>query len=387
MTPESETKATNVESMSAQLPGATALFAHGWQYTKNHLALVGVLSVPFAVVEIFTYLDAVSAGSSNGTDGSLLGVMSVMALLGYVFLVATAVYLITHQAQTPLLADGFRWARKNMWSVLWISILTGFVVWGGFVLLIVPGIIVAAHIALSQIVLAAEGNKGMSALLRSRELVYGNWLAVFWRIAGVQLLYFVAIVLIGVIVGVGSNYFANEPIGEFITNVLFTVLGSVGTIIFLHITYELYLALKAAKESVPPVEVPPAATKYKALGWLGVVAFILAVFLVGILAVLNAELSTTQENRVDNRVLTTELNLVQSQADRYYSNQPEPSFTGVCREVQGLISGDRAVACAESADAYALSVQNGTLFHCVDSTGYDKVVYTDLDGRTQCLDF
>jgi hypothetical protein len=386
MTPESETKATNVESVSAQLPGATALFAHGWQYTKNHLALVGVLSVPFAVVEIFTYLDAVSAGSSNGTDGSLLGVMSVMALLGYVFLVATAVYLITHQAQTPLLADGFRWARKNMWSVLWISILTGFVVWGGFVLLIIPGIIVAVYVALSQIVLATEGNKGMPALLRSRELVYGNWRAVCWRLAGVQLVYFTVVVLAGTIAGVGFTYFANELLSEFLINLVFVLLSSVGTIITLHVTFNLYLALKTARESTPLVA-PPAATKYKVFGWVGLVSLILLLILVAILSVTMASFSTTQENLMDDMMLTAELNQVQSQANKYSATQPEPSFVGVCNEVQELVSAGREVACNESAAAYAVSVQTGTSFQCVDSTGYNKVIYTKLGERTQCIDF
>jgi hypothetical protein len=386
MTPESETKATNVESVSAQLPGVTALFAHGWLYTKNHLALVGALSVPFAVVEIFTYLDAVSAGSQSGAIGSFLGVLSVLALIGYVFLMATAVYLVTHQAQTPLLADGFRWARKNVWSVLWISILTGFVVWGGFVLLIIPGIIMATYVALSQIVLATEGGKGMSALLRSRELVYGNWLAVFWRLAGTQLLYFFVMVLAGSIAGVGFTYFANELLSEFIINVLFTILGSVGTVIFLHVTYELYTALKTAKAS-SPIVVPPAATKYQVFGWIGVASLILSLILVAILSVTMTSFSTTQENLMDDMMLTAELNQVQSQANQYSATQPEPSFVGVCDEVQGLVSAGREVACTDSVAAYALSVQTGTSFQCVDSTGYNKMIYTKLGERTQCIDF
>jgi len=383
MTPESQAKETNGGLTTVGLPGVVSLFSRGWQYAKNNLALVGILSVPFVVVDILTYLDTVSAAD---TSGNIILGTNLAALIGYVLLMATALYLVTHQAQAPRFADGFAWAQRHFWSVLWLSVLTGFVVWGGLVLLLVPGIIVATYIALSQIVLATEGSKGMSALLRSRELVYGNWLAVFSRVAGVQLLYFVAIVLIGITVGVGSAFFNNEPLSEFITNLLFTVLGSVGTIIFLHITYELYTVLKSAKELAPPVEVPPAATKYQVLGWFGVVSLILAVILVGALATQLEEFSTTQVSPMANTVLMTELKLVQSQADQYYANQPEPAFTGVCSEVQSLISGDREVACSESGDAYALSVRTVDTIYCVDSTGYNKIIYTDLGERTQCLD-
>ena len=386
MTPESETPNPNLENTDVGLPSVGSLVSQGWQYTKNNLALVGMLSIPFVAVDILTYLGTVSAGSVADTSGNVLLGASLAALIGYVLLMATALYLVTHQAQAPRFADGFAWARRHFLSVLWLSILTGFVVLGGFTLLIVPGIIVVTYVALSQIVLATEGSKGISALMRSRELVYGNWLAVFRRLVVVQLLYFVAIVLIGITVGVAASFFVDELLSEFIFNMLFSVLGSAGTLIFLSITYQLYIALKVAKEAAPPIEVPSAVTKYKALGWFGLVSLIFAVILVGMFAVMSVELLNTQDARTADAVLETELKLVQFQADRYYSNQAESSFNGVCNEIQSLISGDSEVACSESAAAYALSVQKGETARCVDSTGYDKIIYTDLGDRTQCLD-
>ena len=388
MTPESETTRTNEENTPTELPKALTLFLNGWQYTKKNLALVGVLSIPFVVVDILTYFDSASAESvtSSVSSNGVLVWVSFFAMIGYVLLMATALYLVTHQERNPLFAEGFAWAKKHFLSVLWMSVLTGFVVWGGFVLLLVPGIIVATYVALSQIVLAAEGSRGMSALLRSRELVYGNWLAVFRRLVGVQLLYFVAILLIGVIVGTGSAYLTSEPLSEFIVNVLFTVLGSAGTLIFLSSTYQLYSALKVAAESAPTAAVPSASTKYQFLGWFGLGSLILTIGLLGVVAVQTEVLLTTQDTRVADAVLTTELKLVQFEADQYYTSQPEPSYAGVCNEVQSLVSGDKTVACSESADAYAVSVQSADTTYCVDSTGYDKIIYTDLGERTRCLD-
>jgi hypothetical protein len=386
MTPESETSNSNFENTDNGLPGVDSLISQGWQYAENNLALVGILSVPFLAVDILTYLAAVSAGSVADSSGNILLWTSLVALVGYVLLLATALYLVTHQTQAPRFADGFAWAWRHFWSVLWLSILTGFVVLGGFSLLIVPGIIVATYIALSQIVLATEGSKGLTALLRSRELVYGNWLAIFWRLVVVQLVYFVVIVLIGVIVGVAASFFADELLSEFIFNMLFSVVGSAGTLIFLSITYQLYTALKAARAAVPLDEVSSAATKYQALGWFGLASLIFAVILVGAFAVMSNELLDTQGVRTADTVLATELKLVQFQADQYYANQVEPSYSGVCNKVQSLISVEREVACSESADAYALSVLKGETLHCVDSTGYDKIIYTGLGEQTRCLE-
>jgi hypothetical protein len=385
MTPESEAEKTSAEPKDTGLPGVSVLFSSGWQYAVNNLALVGILSVPFVVRDILTYLGAVSTGPLFDSSGGVLALVNFAALLVYVLLITTALYLVTHQSQTPVFADGFTWARRHFWSIVWISILTGLVVGGGFLLLLVPGIIAATYIALSQIVLAAEGKQGVSALMRSRELVYGNWWAVVGRMLGVQLMYFVVILAIGLIVGVGLAFFANELLSEFITNILFTVLGSAGTLIFLSVTYEMYTALKITKESAPPVFVPAASKKYQALAWFGLLAPIIIGGLV-MLAVQTNDFSTAPDSPVADTVLVTELKLLQSQSDLYYSKQPEPSFIGVCRELQSLISGDGEVVCNESPGAYALSIQQTDTLLCVDSTGYNKIMYTDLGERTQCLD-
>jgi hypothetical protein len=78
-------------------------------------------------------------------------------------------------------------ARPRAWSFAWIMVLVGFVVTGGTLLLLVPGILFALWFSLAPFAFI-EGAEGMSALLRCRALVAGHALPVLGRLAVVALL-------------------------------------------------------------------------------------------------------------------------------------------------------------------------------------------------------
>lgn len=72
------------------------------------------------------------------------------------------------------------WSR--IWAFAWVFSLTGFIVTGGFLLLIVPGIIFSVWFFLSQFALAAEDERGMRALLKSKAYMSGHFFEVFLRL-------------------------------------------------------------------------------------------------------------------------------------------------------------------------------------------------------------
>lgn len=81
---------------------------------------------------------------------------------------------------------GIRDALNNAWrrvrSYMWVSFLFTFIVGGGFLLLFIPGLIFLVWFLFFQFVLVAEDEKGMAAILKSKEYVRGNWFAVFFRV-------------------------------------------------------------------------------------------------------------------------------------------------------------------------------------------------------------
>lgn len=77
-------------------------------------------------------------------------------------------------------------------SLVWVSFLSAFIVCGGYLLLIIPGIIFSVWFVFGQFVLAQDEAHGMGALLKSREYVRGQWfnvairLLLIWAVSGVM---------------------------------------------------------------------------------------------------------------------------------------------------------------------------------------------------------
>ena len=59
--------------------------------------------------------------------------------------------------------------------------LNGFIVMGGYLLFIIPGIIISIWFSVATFIFVIEERKGMTALLYSRHLVSGHWWGVFLR--------------------------------------------------------------------------------------------------------------------------------------------------------------------------------------------------------------
>jgi hypothetical protein len=86
-------------------------------------------------------------------------------------------------------------SRSVIWSFMWLISLIGYIIPGGFLLFIVPGVIFSVWFAFSQFIFIAEGGRGMDCLLKSKEYVRGLWLEVFLRL----FLVWIVSVLIGTV--------------------------------------------------------------------------------------------------------------------------------------------------------------------------------------------
>ena len=70
---------------------------------------------------------------------------------------------------------------KKSGPLFWILFLSGLVNIGGFILLIIPGIIFSVWFSFSQYAFVVDDTRGVAALKRSKELVRGYWWPVFGR--------------------------------------------------------------------------------------------------------------------------------------------------------------------------------------------------------------
>jgi hypothetical protein len=136
--------------------------------------------------------------------------------------------------------ESYRWGFRHLGSVLLISLLAGLIIFGGLLLLIIPGIIFAIFLTVVIPALLFESKRGTEAISRSWNLVRGH----FWHVLGVVI---VTGIITGLVSGIftaigGSNWFFSwimDSIGRIIT-VPFSAL----------VTVILYLDLRARSEAL-----------------------------------------------------------------------------------------------------------------------------------------
>lgn len=133
---------------------------------------------------------------------------------------------------------------------LLVSILTSFIILGGIVLLIVPGIIFAIWFGFAFYAVVLDQNKPVEALKTSKNLVQDRWWAVWWRLFAPAVLFTVMLML--------AQWLINIPIGIILKNagswlypanvVIFNILSAFVSLLFSPLTTAatviLYLELK-----------------------------------------------------------------------------------------------------------------------------------------------
>lgn len=171
------------------LRGIGELFRDTWEiYTRRVGVLMGLylLSILFLLLPVGVFALgglAVSVAlpglrtplvAAGGLTGVVLG--SIALFWG----LAALVFAVADESLGIRAALEKGWSR--VWAFAWVFTLTGFIVTGGFLLLIIPGIIFSVWFFLSQFVLAAEDERGMRALLKSKAYMRGRFFEVFLRL-------------------------------------------------------------------------------------------------------------------------------------------------------------------------------------------------------------
>lgn len=230
--------------------GVFDLLNKSWEVYKDRFeTIVGIAAIPL----VANFLIAIPLIIGSFLTGALwknmtLPVIVILSVLAVILGLAWIAFVIIWPAVAMLYAikgreeeigleESFRKAWPKIASYFWINLLSGLAVLVGLILVIIPGIIFAVWFVFSNYVLVVEGKKGTSALSRSKELVQGNWLAVFGRIA------FMGVV--GMVIGgvLGLVPF----LGPLLTNLLLTPFS----VVFFYMLYE---DLKQEPEENPEPE-------------------------------------------------------------------------------------------------------------------------------------
>lgn len=160
----------------------------------------------------------------------ILAIMSNLALF----------YLTAHWDEPIGFREAYAYAWKRFGQGLWVQLLVGAAIYGGMLLLAIPGIIASLALMFSMCVFVAEDTGGFEALLRSHAYVYKRWWAIWWRMFLLSLMVIAAMLILWLpaILTLGTVWTA------------FIILWQCFSIIF---TFQLYKTSKAtAKQSSMP---------------------------------------------------------------------------------------------------------------------------------------
>jgi hypothetical protein len=164
------------------------LFSDTWDLFKaRFLTLIGLylLSVLFMVVVTgffagsgFLLIPMVSAGKYVVIAGLIIMCM-IAGSVAMSWGLASLTFATVDETLGIREALGRGWEKVQ--GFICVSSLFGFIVGGGFLLFLVPGVIFLVWFLFSQLIVVAENERGMDALLKSREYVRDHWFSVFVR--------------------------------------------------------------------------------------------------------------------------------------------------------------------------------------------------------------
>jgi hypothetical protein len=159
------------------------LLSGAWEaYRARFGALLGLYLL--SVVMGLAPLAAGAAIAAAVQSGVGLAAGALVAAVGATWMGGWGVAAFVHAVADDRLGFGAALSagRARAWSFAWLVFLLGFVLTGGTLLLVVPGIVFSVWLAFAPFAAVAEDARGMGALLRSRALVRGSGFAVFVRL-------------------------------------------------------------------------------------------------------------------------------------------------------------------------------------------------------------
>jgi len=265
-----------IPAASSPLPPFTELCSQTLTFLFKNPFLVFLALIPAAAVTGVVY----------GFENEFIPVSvetALVAAVGYLLLLLVQIWLQATIARTALsstkseadsIGTNMHWVLANFGSVLWVSVLSYAVIFGGLVFLFIPGIVAMVYLLFALYVYLDEGITGMAALERTHQLVQAN----VWGVLGRLLLFLLVFLGLGFVVGFvyGVVEAASSVAGVWIAMVLDVLVTGLAAVFSVGFTVALYQALKV---STPSVIVPPKNTWYRVLGWIGAVAIVLFVSL------------------------------------------------------------------------------------------------------------
>ncbi|MEJ2324834.1 MAG: hypothetical protein P8Y77_08620 [Nitrospirota bacterium] len=170
------------------LLGATWLLYKGrfWVLVGLYvLSAALVVALPAAIAA----LGAIIAATVPFAGGAVFGASLLATLAGMLGSIwAFGAFLAASCDETMKFGEALGTGWRRLWSLLWLYLMAGYVVGGGLMLFVLPGLAMLVWFFASQFIIFEEGERGMDAVLKSRAYVRGFGWDVFLRLLVITVL-------------------------------------------------------------------------------------------------------------------------------------------------------------------------------------------------------
>ena len=170
-----------VGQQTEKMPGPIALFKESLNVYKKHFGSLISISLLFLLGPLFGLIISGVKIEFPVIIWLFLIFFSIgLFLLNVLISIALMIAVRSLMSGAPVQTIGsLRSALGLLIPVIGVNILSTFVIAGATIPLLIPGVIVSILLYFSLFSLVIEGQRGFSALMRSRHLIKGNVVAVF----------------------------------------------------------------------------------------------------------------------------------------------------------------------------------------------------------------
>ncbi len=238
----------------------SSLIRNSWdRYIKNFDGLIWIPVIPSLIIATGDYLNIFN-------DPFLKGIGDLMTVVGVLFSVLSALALIYAAYNGKQFNESYRYAEENFFKYVWVTILVLTIVVGGLFLLVVPALVFVVWFSMAEYIFVIEGDRGLGALLKSREYFRGYFWPLVLRLAVALLIGFAAAVVAGSIGSLGGQ---SGVIG---LNLILQILVTPFLVVY---ELEIYRDLRRLRPGIAGTRVQNGRIGFTAIALWGVIAPIL----------------------------------------------------------------------------------------------------------------
>lgn len=188
-----------------------------------------------------------------------MGLLASIASLWLSISLMRAIYSFYLGSTTKSLKENLQTSLQLIWPAILISLVSSLIIFGGLLLLIIPGLMLIIWLAFSFYAVILDNQRVTDSLSTSRNLVRGRWWAVLWRLIAPAAVFGIFLFLLQWLISIPIELILrNFTEGNLVYTVLlafFTLIGVITSLLFTPLSSAAIIILYQELKNTPAEKV------------------------------------------------------------------------------------------------------------------------------------